>query len=428
MKRTKISKIHLIMAALLLICLSSVASASADTPTLSHPSFMMSPHFTLWTDIHDNQTPVMTYNPQADEYMLVWTTVEGPLTTDVWARRIHANGTPDTWFNVDSSAAVKYEQPAIAFSPTQQEYMVAFTDNTDYTNTDIYARTFSGNGGSISARLEIDHNTLNQWHSDVAFNSQANEFLVAYGSMTASDEAEVIGRRYRLSDHTLLGKVTLASSKSGEYRSEPALAYNPWRNNYFMTYLFEDSNNHMIYLLGRTVSADLSGLGPEVEIASGTGPTYFSDVATGSDGYLVVFSDLGNIYGRLVGGDGTPTSMGGFPIPASTMPDYNYYTPGVAYLGSGTYLVTWNYFYIYSGDTADVFGQFVNGSSGTLFGPNMLMDTNPYLDRGPATACNTQATCLVAYEYNDTAYPGGDTDIRGRLVTAFKTYIPLAEK
>ncbi len=429
MNSLKIFRTSLITAALLLLLLTSQSSASANLSSSTQQPTGLGPYIEIWNDIKDNQTPVVAYNPQFDEYLVVWSTVQGTLTTDVWAKRMHIDGSPDNYFNVDSSPAVQYTEPVIAYSPAQHEYLVAFTDSTDLANMNIYARTFSWNGGSRSSRLEIDIRTLNQDNPAIAYNELGNEFLIVYDTETASGTHEVVGRRYRLSDHTLLPAVTIASSGTGQHRSGGDVAYNPARNTYFVTYLLEDTVASKVLLVGRQVSFDLANLGPEVDIASGgTAYYYEAAIAAGRDGYLVAYGTLGYIYGRQISGEGVPLGpANGFSIPSGAAKE-NYRSPDVSFLGTSTYLVTWYYFDPFSSDAGDVFAQYINASTGSLRGPNLLVDTNPYLDRDTSVACSTSGACLIAYEHNGIAYPGGDVDIRGRIASLFKTYIPLAEK
>jgi hypothetical protein len=428
MNRVKILKLSLAAAILLLAMLAYRSTASSNSPSSTQIPTGLGPNIEIWNDIHDNYDPAVAYNPQHNEYMVVWSTEQGPLTTDVWARRVHADGGLDNWFNVDSSAAVKYANPVIAYSPVQQEYMVVYTDNTDSTDTNIYANTFSWNGASKSTQLAIDTDALNQAYPAIAYNRLQNEFLIVYQTVNALGTTDVIGKRYRLSDHTLLPAVTIASSSSGVYRDFQDVAYNPKRNTYFVTYVIEDTVNHRLLLAGRGVSADLANHGPEVEIAAGPVIFYFSAIAAGADGYLVAYSNLGYIYGRLISGDGVPLGdASGFPIPTAP-PKMNTTNPDVAYLGTSTYLVTWHFFDYTTSDTADVFGQYVNANTGSLLGPNILIDSNPYLDEGASAACNPSGACLIAYMHNGTAYPGGNIGIRGRIVSLFNIFLPFTVK
>jgi len=429
MNSVKILRLSLAAVILLLALPAFRFAASANPSSSAHIPTGLGPFIEIWDDNVDNKLPVVAYNPQFGEYMVVWSTVQGTYTTDVWARRVHAGGFLDTWFNVDSSPAVKYEKPAIAYSPLQQEYLVVFTDNTTPTEANLYARTFSWNGGNRSAQLDVDVSTYSQDNAAIAYNGLENEFLIVYESKTASGSIDVIGRRYRLSDHTLLPPVTLTSSSAGQYRFDPAVAYNPARNNYFITYPFEDSVNLTDIVAGRWASFDLVNLGTEVNIISDTVIAYIEPaIAVGPDEYLVAVSTVDYIYGRLVGGDGVPIGPStGFPLPSVPVTGY-YRRPGVGYQGSSTYLVTWSLYDSSTPQETDIFGQYVDAGTGSLIGPNILVDPSPHYQGYPSIACTPNGACLVAYEHNPTAYPGGDIDIRGRMVFLFKIYLPVVEK
>jgi hypothetical protein len=429
MSSLKILRISLTTAILLLAFLAYRSTVLAHSSSSALSPSALSPYIEIWDDTADNDSPVVAYSPQFAEYMVVWSTIQGPLTTDVWARRVLIDGSLSTSFNIDSSAAVRYVRPAIAYSPPQQEYLVAFTDSTDSNNTDIYGRTFIWNGGSRSSRIEIDINTLNQDNPAIAYNPLKNEFLIVYQSYNSSTTTDIIGRRYRLSDHTLLPAVTIASSAIAHYRSSPDVAYNPARDTYFITYILEDLSSGLdVSIAGLSASSDLTNLSSEVTVSNGLSQYVDTAITAGKDGYLVVYSTLSYIYGRLVSGEGVPLgATNGFPIPNAPAKEF-YRNPDVSFLGTSTYLVTWDYFDPFSLDAGDVFAQYVSAKTGDLRGPNILLDTNPHWDFYPSAACSASGACLIAYEHNAISYPGGDIDIRGRIASLFKIYLPLTEK
>jgi hypothetical protein len=429
MNSVKIFKLSLTTTILLLTFLAYRSSASANPSSSAlHPSGL-GPFIEIWDDDVQNNWPAVAYNPQAAEYMVVWFTEQDIYTTDIQARRVLANGTLSSWFTVDSSPGVKFENPAIAYCPPLQEYMVVYTDDTSSTDSNIYARTFSWNGSTISARLDIDTSPKDQEFPVIAYSTLKNEFLIVYDSRNSLTTTDIVARRYRLSDHTLLPPVTIASSAISHYRYSPDVAYNPARNTYFIIYVLEDNSTGTIdSIVGLAASFDLANLSPEVDIASGSSTHNQPAIATGPDGYLVTYSSFDYIYARLVGGDGVPIGpANGFPIPNAPEMAY-YWHPDVAYLGSATYLVTWFFHDITTPDHADIFAQYVNAETGSLKGANIPVDISPNWQGFPSVACTPVGDCLVAYEHNAFVYPGGDWDIRGRMVSTFKTYIPLAKK
>lgn len=418
----------LIFASIFILILLAFFLPAHASPFLSssEPS-NLSPFIDIWNDAAENGLPDVAYNPQNNEYMVVWSTKQGPNTTDVWCRRVHASGLPSTWFNLDSSPGVRYEKPAIAYGRQQQEYLAAYVDTSNLAGSNIHARVFRWDGGIINARMDVSVDPNSQDNPAVAYNSLENEFLIVYNSTTPAGTMEIVGRRYRAADHLLLPPVTIASSIANQYRSYADVAYNPIRNTYLITYLLEDVSGGAagIGVVSRTASFDLMSIGPERDLAMGSPPYASTAVAAGPDEYLVTWSTVGYIYGRLVDGDGFPLGpANGFPIPSAPAAEYHLY-PDVSYLGGSIYLATWHYFDGFTSDEGDVYGQYIKARSARFFGSTIDVDTGPNLQVQPSVACSTAGSCLLVYSNNPIDYPGGDTDIGGRMASIQSSYLPM---
>jgi hypothetical protein len=77
-----------------------VIAEDADVPS-GIQSPVLGDFVNLWvSDTVDNLEPAVAYNPRHDEYLVVWYNVQGPATWDVYAQRVKGDGTLGTWFTV----------------------------------------------------------------------------------------------------------------------------------------------------------------------------------------------------------------------------------------------------------------------------------------------------------------------------------------
>jgi hypothetical protein len=386
----------------------------------------MGPFLDIWTtDALNNRSPAVAYNNVHDEYLVVWYTEQDEFTWDIWARRVHGDGTLDSWFNVDNWTGGKLCEPAVAYSHVHDEYLIVYTYQYTDTDYDVLARRIDWDSPGTSARIYVDNTTLKQQHPSVAYNSQTDEYLVVYEDETTSPYAQVVARRVDASDGTVdLSSTTIATGAS-QYRGDPDVAYNLERNNYLVAYGYENPSTPICYIACKTASADLLSLSPERQVGGDVGFSSQAAVANGPDEYLVVWHTLDQVYGRRVAHDGIPQGpAGGFPLPTTAPAQYRR-EPDVSYRAGFGYLVTWDDFDGTTNDERDVYARFVLPGADQAWGSDFLIDGSPHYQAEPGVACVPFADCLVAEEYNAIAYPGGDREIRGRLVSPWGTYVPL---
>jgi hypothetical protein len=430
MKKTWAARLILVMALLGLLRASSVLGA--DDPQAPHttprasPSAHMGPFLEIWTDGVDNLSAAVAYNTVHDEYLVVWYTQQDEYTWDIWARRVHRNGTLDSWFNVDTWEAGKLFEPAVAYSPIHDEYLIVYTYQYTTTDYDIFARRINWDSPGASSRITVDADFDMQQHPSVAYNSQTDEYLVVYEDETTPPFTQVLARRVDASAGTVdPSPVTIATGAS-QYRVTPAVAYNPERNNYLAVYSYQNPSISRCYIACKTASADLTAFSPEFQVGADVGCGYDPAVATGPDEYLVVWHTLDEVYGRRVAYDGMPQGApGGFILATTSETMYYLRNPDVSYGAGFGYLAVWEDFDAQL--TYAVYGRYVLPGADEPLGGGFVIDgSSPHRQRWPNVACAHGSHCLAVEERNPSAYPSGDYEIRGRFVSPERTYVPLA--
>ena len=279
------------------------------------------PFITIWEDGLGNYEPAVAYNSQHDEYLVVWYTKQGPNTWDIWARRVGSDGSLKSWFNVATGASKRWE-PAVAYSPVQDEYLIVYTFEVGASDYDILATRVKWDGSWKSAEFVIMAPLGIQWTPSVAYNSQNDEYLVVYANVWASGTHDIAAQRVD-GDGTLLSWRNIATSAT-DLRSVPDVAYNAARNEYLIAYSYmQGSVLTQSDIRGKVASANMGDLSPqEIIICNNNRDQTRLAVAAGPDEYLVAWLDgvfgsgQDDVFARRLSGDGgVPLGPAdGFPI------------------------------------------------------------------------------------------------------------------
>lgn len=155
----------------------------------------------------DANTPAIAYNPNADQYLVGWSTDTG---TDngaqqVWAQRVAADGTlvgdPLQVSDVGSDSSAY--RPDLAYDPPADQYLATFHAGPDKSHLAIYGDIVSGAGGLLGARdfpisdMGADHN---EQRPAADYDTRTCDFRTVWSGNAAegdlsSGQTEVWGRR-----------------------------------------------------------------------------------------------------------------------------------------------------------------------------------------------------------------------------------------
>jgi hypothetical protein len=368
--------------------------------------------------------PAVAYNSTADEYLVVWNgdddsagladdefEIYGQRLDALTGAEVGANDFRISDMGQDGDTAWA-ESPAVAYNPNADEYLVVW-DGEDRSGAlgsgefEVYGQRLDGSTGAevgandfrISDMGPDGNADIDGGLAAVAYNSTADEYLVVWigddpGGAKVDDEWEIYGQRLDASTGAEVGANDFRISDMGPdgdtaFGAEPpAVAYNPNADEYLVVWFGDDAIDGDLQIFGQRLDAST---GAEI----GTNDFHISDMEPNgaawpavaynpsADEYLVVWNGGGpgpgpkwEIYGqRLDGSTGLEIGANNFRISENGEVGFIIaWKPAVAYNASADeYLVVWN-----SDDDmgslvdgeVEIFGQRLDGSTGLEIGPN----------------------------------------------------------
>jgi hypothetical protein len=283
---------------------------------------------------------------------------------------------------------VDTKNPAVAYNSQRQEYLVVWWNDRAGCD-DIYGRRVSKNGASLGSRFTIAAGCLSERrYPDVAYNSQANEYLVVW----EEDELDIVGQRIPATGGTTGAAFDIALGVSSYPRyNEPVVEYASTENKYLVVFQsYSPTTGYSIMALALNNDGPAWGTSFEVEPLSAS-KKFYPDLAYNHmrNEFLVVWGQWNpsqyDIRGRRVkmaGGAGTLGSAFWF----SCDPSRDDFAPAVAAVPqspSGQYLVAWEYWS--NLNNYDIWAQRVAGL-GTLEGSAFSVYASAQSDLRPAVA------------------------------------------
>ncbi len=435
--------------------------------------------------------PDVTYNSSAQEFLVVWHGFDNSVAPshdqfEIFAQRLQAetlipSGPND--FQVsdmgpdDNSILTSVLRPAVAYNTSANGYLVVWQGNDIAQNLagdeiEIHGQLLEADGSELPPN---DFRISDMWtdtefdahHPAVAYNSQANEYLVVWSSddgvwSNATSELEIYGQRidattgaeippndFRISDMGPDGDSTFSAQ-------QPTVAYNSQENNYLVVWKGNDNTgslaDHETEIFGQLINSSggeilpndfrISNMGLD---GDGTFDSHTPVVAYNSqdNNYLVVWYGNTNtgslhpgeveIFGQLI----SATSLEeGSDFRISDMgPDgdtnFGALRPAVAYNSQdNNYLVVWQG----TDNTGsldpseiEIFGQLIDATGVEMLSndfriSDMGPDGDPSYDGyRPAVAYNSQDNnYLVVWQGSDNtgSLVPGESEIFGQLISA----------
>jgi Ca2+-binding RTX toxin-like protein len=339
----------------------------------------------------------IAYNPQANQFLVVWSGADTTVgEREIWGRLVDTAGNPlggnfrISDMGPDGDANYDAFNPAVTYNAQANEYLVVWSgdDNTAplvEAEFEIFGQRLSASGtevGTNDSRLSDmgpDGNvSYGAFNPAVTYNAQANEYLVVWSgddntAPLVEAEFEIFGQRlsasgtetgtndFRLSD--------MGPDGNANYDvSSPSVAYNDQANEYLVVWSGDDDTAPLVdnetEIFGQRLSASgtetgtndfrLSQMGPDGNasfagenpaVIYGTAPNEYLVVWSGDDNTAPLVDEEFEIFGQRLATSGTELDTNDFRI--SVMgPDgattYGALNSAVAYNEQANeYLVAW---------------------------------------------------------------------------------------
>ena len=247
--------------------------------------------------------------------LVVWV---GPGDLSIEGQRINSTGgLVGGAFNIAGLVQSSHRWPDVAYSSGDDEYLVVWADDLGAgASWDVFGALVDPNTGNVGATISISTASNNQTQPQVAYNATDGQFMVVWSDARNGGTAkDIYGQRVG-SDGALGGilvgvNTAISTALPDQYR--PAVAYNGNSNRYEV--VWQDYYNGLRHVIGQRVNATGSPVGPSVLIAGPPGTTNVStrawpDIAYGSAGneFKVVWTatnELGDIHGQWLHEDGS---------------------------------------------------------------------------------------------------------------------------
>ena len=329
------------------------------------------------------ERPAAAYDPGSNQYLAVWQDFRSAQDYDIYGRLISSSGAlPGQEFSVATAGSLNGD-PSVAFNAAQQVFLVVWQEiRAGGTGYDIYGQRVGTQGQLVGASFLVSRDTAanSEGLADVACHPSNGECLVVWHAWKGTSW-ETICQRIS-GTGALLGSNTVVSAAADD-QDLPHVAYNSAANEYLLAYRH---TNGVSEVRGRRVSAAGGVVGDELRFAALAGSLRGHDLAyhTGRNEYLVVWTDTGDgtLHGRRL--DTTAAVLAGaFPIsPGPIVQGY----PAVAYDSHGAqYLALWQDYYEVS--DWDTYGGVVSGTG--VAGPKFTVSNAPEVQWYPALAHNS---------------------------------------
>lgn len=359
----------------------------------------------LVTDAAGYQSrPAVAFNPEDDEYLLVYRDSRRSSLPDIYIQRVRSDGR--LLGNARPLVSDDYVQDhaQVAYLPGADHYLVVWEDNRSTTG-DIYGQLVWRWGELDGGNFPIAAYPGDQMRPRIVANVVNGEFFVVWGNAIDGGSTSTVQGQRVGGDGTLLGG-RFDISDGTSWAGTPDVAYRPLADDYIVVWKDARMGNADIY--AQWVLADGTPAGSNVPVTNAPAVQENPAVAASGadDAVLVVWEDWRNgqrdIYGqRFVAG-----TFLGIDIPISTAPEHEE-TPAVALwptAGDSSFLVVWET----RAGSGDLHGQRV-AADGSLLGPPVVVSDEPHTQSRPAIGVGRTASqpgYLVVWEDYRTDYPG----------------------
>ncbi len=267
---------YALLAGALLMAVPGAALLGSGQPSFAQGSgwALLGQEVAITTEGWDETAPAIACNSQADEFLVVWQAGEpgNADEPDIYARRVSASGVPLGEPIAISTAPGPQVAPAVAYNPNANEYLVVWSDarNGYGARQDIYARRLTGDGSLVGPELRITNRDGNEKRPRVAYNPLDDLYVVVWEDTGgAAQDTGVLAQRLR-GDGELEGQPYAVADEVWKDQV-PDIAYVPVGNRFLVVWQYWRRQplptDYAIYARFLTGSGEVDGTSPVITVA-----------------------------------------------------------------------------------------------------------------------------------------------------------------
>jgi hypothetical protein len=380
------------------------------------------------TELYTQKNPAVAHNSKWNEYLVVcWYDRSG--NDDIRADRLDSSGRSLGGRWVAAGPGADRRHPTVTYNPDRNEYLVVWIE-TDGSNTDrLKAQRLAADARPIGKVVTIDtgsHTAIVPLAPAVAYASTSKKYLVVwerFANIPPVVFVSIYGQLLNNMGELEGPRIDISIDPGGAGRHSPRVAYNRSRNGFLVVWWQYNPSNSSNDVYGRLLHGTGGPSSGPIAIATGPNDDSLPDVAsipTGPSSYkflvvwLAVSSGDFHVHGKLVNGDGDPAPS------RIKIADFHptLFVPRVAASEAGQrYLVIFQMYH--ATVEKPLLGREVS-SHGELMG--QVGEFGNSWAENLAVASGSAGTFLAAWQEGDKA--GGDHDILGRF-WGNRAYLPL---
>lgn len=342
--------------------------------------------FGVVTTTYSQSNPSVVFNPDANEYLVVWEHAVSESNHDIRGRLVSTAGVVASTELIIAATSAMESNPVVAYNPGRGEYLVVWehlSGADEFTQNDIYAQRLHPLGSLIGDPILVATGSLEERHPAVSYGS--SDYLVAWqGRQPSTTEYGIYAQRVS-GLGVLVGSQIGISTWDGDQLS-PSLAYNNTDSNFLVAW----EDHHYASPVGWGIYAqrvDTSGglVGAQISVSTGGEKNRLNpDVAFSSQArsFLVAWeleyaaSDH-DIHSRRVAYDGTLPESESI---ISSLVSHEMH-PAVAAGGGTNSLVAWEDYRDYSTQGINIYGSIqtlnIPVLSGRVYSGTVGIETEP---------------------------------------------------
>ena len=339
---------------------------------ISSSGGLLEPAFGLSAGGMNYQTLVVAAGSSLEGWVATWQDGRNISGDEIFGQEIDASGSILATDVAIARASRGQEMPDVALGDPSTGQMVVWMDYRNETDYDVFGQRLGTDGSPVGDNVTLLSRANSQGAPQIAYTPADNEYFIVAHSMEGTDGFDILGMRID-SAGSLIGDIHLLSESTATGdEGFPSIAYNSQRNEYLVAWHAFTEGSWNIHAQRITANGSLQG--NQIVACQAPHEQEFTSIAYNptNDEYAVVWQDQRggsqyDVYVQLISRDGTPLGPN-LSVSDSESDDCH---PDIVYDGDlNGYLVVWEHTDPTTG--SDIHACWLSGS-GVPLGPGFAI-------------------------------------------------------